>query len=287
MDKCPICNSHSENLRLLASRGSEKVFLRKCASCRHEFIYPLPSDEWLSEEYSQYFEKRQSGLYRAKKSYFKNLFNQLSINFNGSSILEFGPGEGDAISALTELYSPKMVTVVERNPEANSMLKDLKCNHFNMFLEEYLDIDPDKQKFDYILLFDVLEHLKDPLHAIENLKKTKLNPRGEIIATFPVADSASRKILGRLWPQYKVEHLNYFTDGSIGEIARKTQMKISKNDILMKKLSLNYLLNVGKAFGPANFKKATAVINSITPQKIKKLDVSFGFGEKLVVFKLN
>lgn len=285
MINCPICDANSEMKRHFASRKNEKLDLRKCLKCQHEFLSPFPSDEWLGEEYSHYFVKRQSGLTRAKKNYFKLLFSELGYNFNKKSILEFGPGEGDAISAVQEMSSPLEITVVERNEEATNHLKDLKCNHYNMFLEEYISSKSDSRKYDFVFLFDVLEHLKDPLHVLELIKAQKLNDGGMIIASFPVVDSVSRKIMGNLWPQYKVEHLNYFTDASIVEMADKTKLKLKKNEVLFKKLSIDYLLNVGKGFGPLTFKNISSKVESVTPSKIKKMNLNLGYGEKLVVFQ--
>lgn len=286
MSNCPICNSPSLRLRTFAQRKAEELELRLCQKCNQEFLHPYPSDEWLSEEYSQYFAKRQAGLSRAKKFYFQKLFHNLGYNFKDKSILEFGPGEGDAISALREVSLPKAITVVERNQEADVLLSELECTHYNMFLEEYLDTDPDEKKYDFIFLFDVLEHLKNPLKAVQDLKNKKLNKDGFIIASLPVADSLSRKILGAHWPQYKVEHLNYFTDKSLREMGRLSGLRLVKNEVLFKNLSLDYLLNVGKGFGPGSFQKVSSLISEITPIKLRAKNLNFGYGEKIVVYQI-
>jgi SAM-dependent methyltransferase len=283
--KCPVCESNAKEIRLFAQRGEEKLKLVSCSKCGQEFLNPYPSDQWLSEEYLNYYIKRSSGLVRPKKDYFKNLFSSLGLNFNGSDVLEFGPGEGDALSGLKELFHPKSLTTVERNQEAVSYLKDLGCEHYNMFLEEYIDQDPDNKKFDFILLFDVLEHLKDPVQVMKELKHKKLKSGGIIITTFPVADSYSRKTLNKLWPQYKVEHLNYFTKKSIHELALRSNLHVFSSKALIKKLTLDYLFNVGKGFGPDQFKKMTSSAEKMLPKPLKALNLSFGYGERLVLFK--
>jgi hypothetical protein len=282
---CPICGSESRKVRSFAKRGEERLNLRECLSCHQQFLNPYPSDEWLAEEYSHYFIKRQAGLVRAKTDYFEALFRKLNLNFKQNSILEFGPGEGDSLAAVRRLGNPEGITVVERNDEAAELLKDLDCSYYNMFLEEYLAQDPDRTKFDYIFLFDVLEHLKDPVGVLKNLKEKKLKSQGSIIATFPVSDSLSRKVLGTMWPQYKVEHLNYFTDKSIEIMASKSGLSLRRNEALIKTLSLEYLLNVGKGFGPQSFKSLSSKIEKLTPKKLQKINVSMGYGEKLVVLQ--
>ncbi|MFP5385354.1 MAG: class I SAM-dependent methyltransferase [Bacteriovoracia bacterium] len=282
---CPICHSKSKKIRAFAQRKDEKLDLCECLSCGQQFLSPYPSNDWLSEEYSHYYTKRQAGLARAKTEYFKKLFKEIGAEFNERSILEFGPGEGDAIAAVRESYRPSSITAVERNEEANALFQDLNCKYFNMFLEEYISSDPDQEKFDYIFLFDVLEHLKDPVQVLKDLREKKLKSRGMLIATFPVADSLSRKVFDKVWPQYKVEHLNYFTDKSIHIMADKSGLKLVKNEVLVKTLSLDYLLNVGRGFGPDAFKKLSAGVANITPKKIKNLNLSMGYGEKLVLLQ--
>lgn len=283
MIKCPICQNESSILKPFAERGSEKLDLCRCKSCEQEFLHPYPSDEWLTEEYSQYYVKRQAGSTGDKVDYFYGLFQSLGLKFQNSKVLEFGPGEGDAIQALLKLGNPSQITVVERNDEANSLLTRFECNHFNMFLEEYLETE--KEKFDYIFLFDVLEHLKDPVGVLKKIQENCLNPRGLVVATFPVADSLSRKVLKGLWPQFKVEHLQYFSQRSIAEMARASNLNLVQNEVLYKKLSAGYLLNVGKGFGPKKFQSITRGVDKVTPSQLKKLNVTLGYGERLVLFQ--
>lgn len=282
---CPICQSESKKVRSFAKRGDEVLDLYTCSSCGQEFLHPYPSDEWLAEEYSQYYKKRQAGLTRAKVPYFQDLFKKLDIDLSNKSVLELGPGEGDAIFAIKSLYSNVDITAVERNEEANSLFSDLSCRYFNMFLEEYLSKGIDQTKFDIILLFDVLEHLKDPVETLRSLAG-KLKPNGKIIATFPVSDSLSRKVLANTWPQYKVEHLNYFTNNSIHILGKKTDLKVQLNEVLTKNLSLDYLLNVGKGFGPGSFQRMSLLMDRMTPNKVKKMNLKMKYGEKLVVFSI-
>lgn len=282
---CPICQEQSKLLRNFAERAGEKLDLYRCQKCEQEFLHPFPSDEWLGEEYSQYYQKRQAGNQGGKVEYFTGLLQSLGLDFNGRSVLEFGPGEGDAILAMTKLGTPSKITVVERNDEANALLEKLKCSHHNMFLEDYIKANPDNEKFDYIFLFDVLEHLKDPVKVLQNLKERKLSSRGIVIATFPVADSLSRKFLGNFWPQFKVEHLHYFTNKSIEEMASKSSLHLIKNEVLVKKLSAGYLMNVGKGFGPPAFKSVTKAVDKVIPSPLKKMNISMGYGERLVLLQ--
>src|SRR5665647_908585 len=202
-NSCPICQSDGRLIRPFATRKAEKLDLLECVACGQEFLHPFPSNDWLAEEYSQYYHKRQSGMVRAKTEYFKKLFLSLKLDFNGKKVLELGPGEGDAIVALKELYPKVSITAVERNEEANDLFKKMDCQYYNMFLEEYITSNVDQTKFDFILLFDVLEHLKSPVDVLKDLNAQKLEKDGKVIATFPVADSISRKMLGKVWPQYK------------------------------------------------------------------------------------
>lgn len=72
--------------------------------------------------------------------------------------------------------------------------------------------------FDAISLFDVLEHLLDPLRTLRACARL-LRPGGIIFLYVPNYDSASRLLMGKdahfIWPTH---HLNYYTPATIGDL---------------------------------------------------------------------
>ena len=75
--------------------------------------------------------------------------------------------------------------------------------------------------FDAVSLFDVLEHLFDPVRTLRDCAAL-LKPGGIIFLYVPNYDSASRLLMGKdahfIWPTH---HLNYYTPQTIRDVMRR------------------------------------------------------------------
>ncbi|MFC1512738.1 hypothetical protein ACFL4S_01690, partial [bacterium] len=106
-------------------------------------------------------------------------------------------------------------------------------------------------------------------------------------ATFPNVDSISRKVLRRCWPQYKLEHLYYFSKISVLKMSEVLGLKTIVLKPLMKKLPIDYYLSVGSNFGPETVKKITKIVKAVTPGFISRIEMPMFFGEWLFIVKKN
>jgi SAM-dependent methyltransferase len=75
--------------------------------------------------------------------------------------------------------------------------------------------------FDAVSLFDVLEHLFDPLRTLRAARRL-LRPGGILFMYVPNYDSASRLLMGKdahfIWPTH---HLNYYTPTTIRDLMQR------------------------------------------------------------------
>jgi 2-polyprenyl-3-methyl-5-hydroxy-6-metoxy-1,4-benzoquinol methylase len=75
--------------------------------------------------------------------------------------------------------------------------------------------------FDAVSLFDVLEHLFDPVRTLRDCAAL-LKPGGIIFLYVPNYDSASRLLMGKdahfIWPTH---HLNYYTPQTIRDLMQR------------------------------------------------------------------
>jgi SAM-dependent methyltransferase len=94
--------------------------------------------------------------------------------------------------------------------------------------------------FDAILAADVIEHLRDPLAFLIRIRAL-LAPNGVLLLITPSLASWTRRLLGRHWMEYKVEHLFYFSPASMrqileragfGDIAIRPNRKVVTSDYL-------------------------------------------------------
>jgi SAM-dependent methyltransferase len=84
--------------------------------------------------------------------------------------------------------------------------------------------------FDAVTLWDVLEHVPDP-RAFLYACRALLRPGGHLFLNVPDLDSLEARLLGRRWPLFLPEHLNYFNRGSLrlcGERAGLTLVRFGR-----------------------------------------------------------
>jgi SAM-dependent methyltransferase len=279
--RCRLCRAPGDRRRWLERRGDEALALVRCRGCGTEFLEPQPSDGWLAEEYRNYFERRATALVRPKRDHFRRLLARAGIDFRGRRVVELGPGEGDCIAALRAGWSGVRVTAVEANPQGRAHLEALGCEVVTAPIERWVGDGDDR--FDAVLLFDLLEHLREPLAVAAALGSRRLEAGGALIATFPNVESWSRRALGRWWPQYKVEHLFYFSRRAVAALAGAAGVDTLRLERLDKRLPLAYLLQVGSHFGPPALRRASRLVRPCLPASLATLSPPLPLGEWLWV----
>lgn len=279
---CEICGDTAVRLREFYFDAEERIELKRCQSCSCEYLFPQPSNQLLAKEYKNYYERRSSGMQRPKLAYFKTLLRSTGFDFSGKSILEVGAGEGDCALALTSLWPTADYTAVEANSECESFYAEIDCTLRPQSIEDWLATE-EESRYDYILLFDLMEHLREPKRTLQKIVDKKLKKGGHIIATFPSVNSFTRLFLGPLWPQYKLEHLFYFSKAAILHMEPELNLKNSTVKPLSKRLPLGFLITVGKNFGPKPVRGMVRALATCLPRPLQAIALKLPLGEALWV----
>ncbi|MGG4037814.1 class I SAM-dependent methyltransferase [Heyndrickxia ginsengihumi] len=110
----------------------------------------------------------------------KRRFDFLKDAITNKNILDFGCGAGGFLHLATKVCSS--VTGIEPDNTLRKILnhEEISCYH---------DINEVDDKFDFITLFHVLEHLTDPIKVLRSLV-SKLNHNGKLIVKVPSSDDA-------------------------------------------------------------------------------------------------
>ncbi len=83
------------------------------------------------------------------------------------------------------------------------------------------------ESFDAVSLFDVLEHVPDPLSFLARCAAL-LKPGGWLFLNVPDLDSWESRILGPRWPLLLPEHLNYFTRDSLRRCGTRAGLTLER-----------------------------------------------------------
>lgn len=236
--KCKICGAKVENWYsgLFDDRHGYpgKFDVLKCKRCGFGQSSPQLTENKIAKIYSRYYPWNKIEISKIKKSDFSipnKLFiwrKGLSINgqynvLSNSKVLDVGCGLGHSLLELESIGCKAYGIDPDKN--ALKMAKKFKLNIKIGFVEDNLY---PKEKFDFIIGNQVLEHTNNPINFIKVLK-SKLNNNGQIILSFPNVNSITRILLGQNWLHWHMPyHLNFFTTNSLKMMAHKNNLKIIK-----------------------------------------------------------
>ena len=239
---CPICEELG---------GTEFKFQRNgnaiydCPSCGVQFVHPQPSDQTLASIYSEnYFlgseDERATArvveLKRATATLYMDMIVPRLRNVQ-RRLLEIGCGSGDFLmEAQSRGFDVEGLEYSEHATEvANARLSRPAVRTGSLETVQLV-----ANRYDVIVAFDVVEHVRDPIYTLERLYSALL-PGGVVAIVTPSLDSWSRRVLGKYWMEYKTEHLTYFGLKSLRRLLEKTGFAEIEFTSNYKILSLDYI----------------------------------------------
>jgi SAM-dependent methyltransferase len=238
---CPACLSPA--IRFAFARNSLSIY--SCSSCSLEFQFPQPCDQTLAAIYSSHYflgstDPRSLANQEALKRSTARLYLKTLAPFITTprpALLEIGCGNG---AFLFEAQSCGFeVEGLEYSEHAASEANALLGRRVVRVGSPEADRLP-RAAYDLIAAFDVIEHLRAPRLALESMRSA-LKPGGTLALVTPSLESWSRRVLGRYWMEYKLEHLTYFNRKSLANLLISTGFITPKFLPNYKTLNLDYI----------------------------------------------
>lgn len=226
--RCIICSgSVSKTLSEKTRDSRQKIF--KCGTCCHVQLFPLPNE---SSEKEFYDKDKQTKLIRKhfnldefeESATFDNkrrvhlLISKIKKN---KSILDVGCGYGFFIKELKKMGLK--ASGVEISKERRSIARKMSNeNIFNFRIDGKRRIH---KKFDVVTLFHVLEHVKDPINFLTDLRMY-LNNNGRLLIEVPNLNfylmSLSDAYKDFFWQS---AHISYFTPKILVDVLNEAGYK--------------------------------------------------------------
>lgn len=221
---CPICKNNA-NIGHIKNynKNGRNTSLHECSKCSLQFFYPFlnPGNLWY-ESTSDYGIKdiTTPKIYRG---FHKSFLKKCKSSFKKDSyLLELGCGAGEFINEVEKLgcrvfgvdFDKKAIEVAKKHFN----LKNVFAMSFDEFFKK-----TDLPKFDYIVFFEVIEHLDNPLEFIENVKKN-LKEEGKIYLSTP---SRERILVDWNNWDFPPHHLTRWNKESISNLFSKIGFKIT------------------------------------------------------------
>ena len=226
----------------------ERFRIIDCDKCQFIHVMPLPSELELSKLYKRkYYTKVKPNYikkYQKEIDYWNLIFDEkldfleTKIKTQTRSIFDIGSGSGYFLLRAKE--KGWAVDGVEPNLIAADHSRKIGVPVINDFFGN-MNIHTMK-KFNAINLFDVLEHVHNPIEVLENCYKL-LKPKGIIVIEVPNDYNPLQKIVQNTlkkeeywltvltksrnyhWAS-KMDHLNYFNFQSLNRMLKRLDFKI-------------------------------------------------------------
>ncbi len=214
---------------------------RRCGQCSLVFLEPGETRGEDTASYTKdYIQKRgcdllDSNLAKAKKATAAHYLSLIERFTAKGNLLDVGCSTGIALKAAQERGWE--VHGVEVNAHAASLARKylntetVKVGYLNdaMFPDGF---------FSAIVMFDVIEHVPDPVGFLEILTR-KLKRSGILFILTPDIASASAALLKERWPHFFLDHVCLYSRTSIRALLERCRLRAVKAGWAVKFITLD------------------------------------------------
>lgn len=210
--KCPCCSA--EHLETIYRKHDLPVL--RCNGCGQVFSGKTPCEEDIRKLYENYYSDGNTTLNEITQKRYAELLRRFRRYRETNRILDVGCGFGFFLSAAMDDGWRAYGTEISQS--AFHYLEKLGIKDDQVFMGEVADMGLEEGSFDVVTMFEVVEHLPDPLRVLREIYSL-LRKDGLLYLTTPNYDSMNRYLLGNFWSIIQPhEHLFYFTVGSLGRL---------------------------------------------------------------------
>lgn len=209
----------------------------ECEACGHRQLERMPSDVELFALYvgaraDHYVEETEGQRHTARAS-----LEKIERWVDGRRILDLGCWVGFLLAEARE--RGWHVTGVEPSEYAAAYARE----EFGLAIHEQdlLTADLPSHAFDAVVLGDVIEHLTDPLGALEHIA-TLLAPGGVLYVTIPDSGSRLARRMGARWWSVIPTHVQYFSRASLALLLRRAGYEPLEITTAPKTFSVRYYI---------------------------------------------
>ena len=231
--RCALCKRTDGRVLLKWESGYEVIECAFCNFATANFAIDDPEDHVrISYDNDVYYEKFQREIvehydYRKNtmgKERFEYTISRLGLDPAHASLLDLGCGAGWFLSYLRDR------AVKARGLEVNPMAVRFCESHGLDVAVTPLDAEND-ESYDVITMFDVLEHLDDPIEVLSTTRR-KLKPGGFVVGYTPNIHSIAYELMGSkqntLLP---FEHVGFFSPQSFQFLAEKSGFEVHSLEV--------------------------------------------------------
>ena len=248
-EQCGVCGSSQRKIIL---QGPDRQMpipglftMAECLECGVYYQYPRLAWKELAPhyvgEYTSYdslISKDSSWLNRTIKRLGPAKQRRAIENFcQGGVLLDVGCGAGLFLEEMMKVGTWKVKGLEPTAHIATYVQSELGISVINTTWE---DADLEPSSLDVITMWNVFEHLDDPISALEKIY-IMLKPGGYAIIGLPSPESISRRVFGKYWVGWDLpRHLYIFPSKLLEKLFEKKGFKIVREEFFLSSYSIFY-----------------------------------------------
>lgn len=251
------------------------------AGCGLVFQYPQPSMDELARLYSSaYFGGwgDEEAVRSMKRTFFRSILSSLSANVKSGRVLDVGCASGYFLEEAREQgwdgwgveYSPFAAGIAREKFGTRIFEGTLEQAEF-----------PDKS-FELITMFDLLEHVTDPVIVLEEAGRILVNG-GKILIVTPNVGSISARLMGHRWSHISREHLWYFDGKRLEQLLAETGFSVIACKPAVKLLSAKYISHQLSSYKHPILTPLSEFVTNIIPAAFRNKLLSLPCGQMIVL----
>jgi 2-polyprenyl-3-methyl-5-hydroxy-6-metoxy-1,4-benzoquinol methylase len=234
LPKCLACDS-TENIEWASAKDAEYLTTNetfqfyRCENCHVLFIDPVPSERLniiYPQNYYSFVTPKTSIIFAIKNWLDRRIFKRLFAQIPGESlnVLDVGGGAGWQLNNLRRI-EPRITQtyLVDLDPNAEKLARKHGHEYFCGGIENY----ETNIKFDFVLLLNLIEHVKDPTKVLVKLR-SMLSDKGIVLVKTPNYDALDAQIFRhKNWAGYHCpRHWVLFTKNSFENLAKRAGLHV-------------------------------------------------------------
>ncbi len=294
---CPICKksetkvlqeakyppdaSEKDFLNTYCSSSDQKLMDRlvECKSCSLVYLNPRVDSKIIMESYSKaedtkFIEQNPERIATFKRNFAKIVSEFPAKTSNKYKVLDIGCAGGAFPEAVNQLG----YDVVGIEPSSWLCQRGKEMYGLDLRPGILKDQSFDKGSFDYITLWDVIEHLTDPGKELKEIHRV-LSDDGYFLVNFPDHASLARQILRSKWPFYLSVHLYYFTPETMKTFLKQHGFEVLSTRPYWQTLPLGYILERAEKY----FKFLSPFSKATKKLFCDQIPFTYNVGQTLVV----
>ena len=248
---CPICQSAYSHL-LCRKHGMDII---QCRQCKTAFAHDIPDNKTLEALYGQqYFKSDEPSIgYRdyariseQKRLTFTKRLEKIERLCEGRRLLDVGCATGLFVDIATSRgWTATGIDVSE------FAINEANGHYTGTFMvADLMTADFPPHSYDAITMFDVIEHVPQPLEVLSRIADL-LSDQGLLIIETPNVGGLMAKMMRQRWPYYRPpEHLFYFSPTSLQVALKKSRFELLSWNKSMKTMQIDYIIEMLQLTNP-------------------------------------